>query len=48
MRRITYKDDETLIGGYGIRVEYDSEWSAERSAEAIYEYMQGRGEPGTG
>ncbi len=44
---ITYEDDETLRGGYGIRVEYDSEWSAERSAEAIYEYLRDRGEPAT-
>lgn len=44
---ITYEDDETLPGGYGIRVEYDSEWSAERSAEAIYEYLTGEGEPAT-
>ena len=44
---ITYEDNETLISGFGIRVEYDSEWSAEHSAEAIYEYLQGRGEPVT-
>lgn len=44
---ITYEDRETLARGYGIRVEYDSEWSAERSAEAVFEYMQGRGEPVT-
>lgn len=44
---ITYEDNETLISGFGIRVEYDSEWSAERSAEAIYEYMRERGEPVT-
>lgn len=44
---ITYEDDETLRGGYGIRVEYDSEWSAERSAEMIYEYLRDRGEPVT-
>lgn len=44
---ITYEDHETLLGGYGIRVEYDSEWSAERSAEAIYEYLAQEGEPVT-
>ena len=44
---ITYEDDETLLGRYGICVEYDSEWSVERSAEAIYEYIRGRGEPVT-
>lgn len=38
---ITYEDDETLRGGY------DSEWSAERSAEMIYEYLRDRGEPVT-
>jgi hypothetical protein len=31
----------------GLSVELDGEWSAERSAEAIYEYMQDRGEPVT-
>ena len=31
----------------GLSVEFDSEWSAERSAEAIYEYMRDRGEPVT-
>lgn len=40
---IAYADNETLLSGYGIRVE----WSAERSAEAVYEYMQDRGEPVT-
>lgn len=44
---ITYEDNETLLGGCGVRVEYDSEWSAERSAEAIYEYLEGKGEPVT-
>lgn len=29
---------------FGLSVEFDSEWSAERSAEAVYEYMQDRGE----
>ena len=32
---------------FGLEVEFDSEWSAERSAEAIYEYMRDRGEPVT-
>lgn len=41
---ITYEDNERLIGAYDIRVEFDSEWSAERSAEAIYEYLDARGE----
>lgn len=44
---ITYEDNEALIGGYGIRVECDSEWSAERSAEAIYERLAQEGEPVT-
>lgn len=44
---ITYEDNETLIGAYGVRVEWDSEWSAERSAEAVFEYMRDRGEPVT-
>lgn len=34
-------------GLFGLSVEFDSEWSAERSAEAVYEYMQDRGEPVT-
>ena len=41
---ITYEDNERLIGAYDIRVEWDSEWSAERSAKAIYEYLDARGE----
>lgn len=32
---------------FGLSVEFDSEWSAERSAEAIHECMQDRGEPVT-
>ena len=34
-------------GLLGLSVELDSEWSAERSAEAIYEYLRDRGEPVT-
>lgn len=34
---ITYEDNETLVG---VRVE----WSAERSAREIYEYLKARGE----
>lgn len=33
---------EGLDAGDTAWVEYDSEWSAERSAEAIYEYMRDR------
>ena len=47
------------MGLFGLSVEFDSEWSAEHSAEAVYEYMRDRGdephlgvvgdgEPGTG
>lgn len=32
---------------FGLSVEFDNEWSAERSAEAVFEYMQNRGEPVT-
>lgn len=35
------------MGLFGLSVEFDSEWSAEYSAEAIYEYMRDRGEPVT-
>ena len=38
---------EYAMGLFGLSVEFDGEWSAERSAEAIYEYMRGRGEPVT-
>lgn len=41
---ITYEDNERLISAYDIRVEWDSEWSAEHSAKAIYEYLDARGE----
>lgn len=39
--------DEARQYAMGLSVMFDSEWSAERSAEAIYEYMQERGEPVT-
>lgn len=39
--------DEARQYAMGLSVEFDSEWSAERSAEAIYEYMKDRGEPVT-
>lgn len=35
------------MGLFGLSVEFDGEWSAERSAEAVFEYMQDRGEPVT-
>lgn len=36
--------DEARQYAMGLSVEFDSEWSAERSAEAVFEYMQRRGE----
>jgi hypothetical protein len=45
--RITYMDNETLIGRYGLHVELDGEWSAERSARAVYDYLTSEGEPVT-
>lgn len=39
--------DEAGQYAMGLSVKFDSEWSAERSAEAVYEYMQDRGEPVT-
>lgn len=39
--------DEARQYAMGLAVEFDSEWSAEHSAEAIYEYMKDRGEPVT-
>lgn len=39
--------DEARQYAMGLSAEFDSEWSAERSAEAVYEYMQNRGEPVT-
>lgn len=44
---LTDEAREYAMGLFGLSVEYDSEWSAERSAEAIYEYMRRRGEPVT-
>lgn len=44
---LTAEAREYAMGLFGLSVEYDSEWSAERSAEAIYEYMRGRGAPVT-
>lgn len=45
---ITYEANETLIGGYGIRVEYDSEWSAGRAGDdEPHRGVVGDGEPGT-
>lgn len=44
---LTAEAREYASGLFGLSVEVDSEWSAERSAEAIYEYMRERGEPVT-
>lgn len=44
---LTAEAREYASGLFGLDVELDSEWSAERSAEAIYEYVQERGEPVT-
>lgn len=44
---LTAEAREYASGLFGLEVELDGEWSAERSAEAIYEYVQGRGEPVT-
>lgn len=44
---LTDEAKQYAAGLFGLSVEFDSEWSAERSAEAIYEYMQDRGEPAT-
>lgn len=44
---LTAEAKQYAMGLFGLSVEYDNEWSAERSAEAIYEYMQDRGELAT-
>lgn len=44
---LTDEARQYAMGLFGLSVEFDSEWSAERSAEVIYEYVQDRGEPVT-
>lgn len=44
---LTAEAREYAMGLFGLEVEFDSEWSAERSAEAIYEYLEKEGEPVT-
>lgn len=44
---LTAEARECAGGLFGLSVEFDGEWSAERSADAIYEYMRDRGEPVT-
>lgn len=38
---------EYVAGLFGLEVAFDSEWSAERSADAIYEYLDAQDEPVT-
>lgn len=45
--RLTAEAREYASGLFGLSVELDGEWSAERSAEAVYEYVRDRGEPVT-
>lgn len=42
---LTTEAREYAMGLFGLEVEFDSEWSAERSAEAIYERLERKGEP---
>lgn len=44
---LTTEAREYASGSFGLEVEFDGEWSAERSAEAVYEYMRDRGVPVT-
>lgn len=44
---LTAETREYAMGLFGLDVEFDSEWSAERSAEAIYERLAREGEPVT-
>lgn len=44
---LTTEAREYAMGLFGLSVEFDSEWSAERSARAIYEYLEREGEPVT-
>ena len=44
---LTAEAREYASGLFGLSVEFDGEWSAERSAEAIHEYMRDRSEPVT-
>lgn len=45
---LTAQAREYASGLLGLSVEFDSEWSAERSAEAVYEYLAREGEPHLG
>ena len=44
---LTAEAREYAMGLFGLEVELDSEWSAERSAEAVYERLAQEGEPVT-
>ena len=44
---LTAEARQYAMGLFGLSVEFDSEWSAERSTKAIYEYLRDRGEPVT-
>lgn len=44
---LTAEARECASGLFGLSVELDGEWSAERSAEAIHECLRDRGEPVT-
>lgn len=44
---LTSEASEYAMGMFGLTAEFDSEWSAERSAEAIYERLAQEGEPVT-
>ena len=44
---LTDEARQYAMGLFGLSVGFDSEWSAERSAEAVFEYMQDQGEPVT-
>jgi hypothetical protein len=44
---LTAEAREYAMGLFGLSVEFDGEWSAERSAEAIYEELARAGEPVT-
>ena len=44
---LTAEAREYALGLFGLEVEFDDEWSAERSAEAIYKRLAREGEPVT-
>lgn len=44
---LTDEAREYAMGLFGLRVELDGEWSAERSAQAVYDYLTDAGEPVT-